>query len=461
MDADFSRIQQLVERPGESLSVEVKRWIDPDAPEGQIKIIRAVLALRNHGGGYLVIGFDNKTLLADKDHVPDDVRKTFHVDKIQGLITKFASEAFEIGIEFPERDEQLYPVIVVSPGVKTPVATKYELSFEGGKISVGDVYVRSLRSNNTPSTTKAGWKDWPNIVDVCFENREADIGRFLRRHLGGLTPETVREIVSSMTKGVEPQVDPEELLPSYLQECEQRFQEVVRERKVELPEHGSWEVALLLIGDISKHSATQPFLQLLDASNPNYTGWPVWADSSIFADTNARPRVYQGVWEAFLFFTDPWATVDFWRLDPRGRFYLRRALEDDVHSEKIAPLKFMDFDLPVLRTAEAMAVGLAFAKAMGCETDKTQLAFAFRWNKLKDRQLNSWVSPMRLVRVTSPAYDDEVSSFVNVPLDTSLSALGAFVHQAVQPLFAVFGGYEISVDVVEELTRRLIERRLR
>jgi hypothetical protein len=27
-------------------------------------------------------------------------------------------------------------------------------------------------------------KDWRDIFDRCFENREADIGRFLRRHSG-------------------------------------------------------------------------------------------------------------------------------------------------------------------------------------------------------------------------------------------------------------------------------------
>jgi hypothetical protein len=67
-----------VERPGEKLSVEIKRWIDPDQPEGIAMIIRAALAPRNHGGGYLVIGFDNKTLQPDQNNVPSDVRALFH-----------------------------------------------------------------------------------------------------------------------------------------------------------------------------------------------------------------------------------------------------------------------------------------------------------------------------------------------------------------------------------------------
>jgi len=172
MEIDFSRIKTLVERPGESLSVEIKRWIDPDQPEGVAIIVRAVLALRNHGGGYIVIGFDNNTLEPDKNNVPSDVRMLFHIDKIQGLVSKFASELFEVIVEFPERDGQLYPVIVVPPGVKTPVATKSDLRVSDRTlIRTDNVYIRSLNANNIPSSTMVTWNDWSKIVVEDFTRR--------------------------------------------------------------------------------------------------------------------------------------------------------------------------------------------------------------------------------------------------------------------------------------------------
>ena len=465
MESDFSRIQALVNRPGESLSVEIKRWINPDQPEGITMLVRAALALRNHGGGYIVIGFDNETLEPDTNNIPSDVRALFHIDKLQGLVTRFASEPFEVTVEFPERDGQLYPVVTVPPGVKTPVATKSDLRV-GDKtfISTDSVYIRSLSANNTPSTTRATWKDWPKIVEVCFDNREADIGRFLRRHLGSLTPEVVREFTTMVSRMGEPEAKTEELLQKYLQESEARFQVVAKERNVKLPEHGVWEVALLLIGKIPPHSANREFLNLLDASNPNYSGWPVWLDSRSFTDKSARPYVFQGIWEAFIVSLEKgWsAHIDFMRLDPKGRFYLQRALQDDVSGGPQAPtpMTVLDFGLPVIRTAEAIAVGIAFAKAMGCVAEETHLAFAFRWKKLRGRQLTSWVQPGRYISPGRSAYQDEVLAFVNVPLDTPLSALGHFVNQAVQPLFEVFDGFVLSNDVVEDLTRRLVERRL-
>lgn len=471
---DFSRIQALVNRPTESLSIELKRWIDPDQPEGKAKIVKTALALRNYGGGDLVIGFDNDTHQPDQNNIPPDIKSAFDTDTIYALISKYASESFEVSVGFPEREGQPYPVITIPSGVQTPVAVKSDLWFENSDgekrklLSVDDVYIRSLESNGTPSTTKVTWKDWPHILEVCFDNREADIGRFLRRHLGGLSPEVVQEFLGAMTGGLQPEETSEDRLRSYLQESEGRYSTVVEERGVQLPPHGAWEVGLLFIGDdIPSHSANQDFLNLLNASNPRHTGWPIWFDSGNFRDKNARPYVFENVWEALLvkleLIVDSIRHLDFMRLDPKGQFYLRRAFEDDIHPDTPRapkPMTCLDFVLPIVRTAEAIAVGIAFAKAMNCNPEKIQLAFSFRWTGLQGRQLTSWVEPTRHIFPGRTAYQDEIITFVKVPLETPLSALGEFVSQAINPFFGVFGGFELSKDVVEDLTRKTIERRL-
>ena len=464
-DIDFSRIQALVDRPTEGLSIELKRWIDPGQPEGEAKIVKAVLALRNCGGGDLVIGFDNDTREPDQNNVPPNVKTAFHIDTIQALISKYASESFEVSVEFPEREGQPYPVITVPTGVQTPVAVKSDLWFKNSKgenqklISVDDVYIRSLESNGTPSTTKARGKDWPKILDVCFDNREADIGRFLRRHLGGLTPEVVQEFLGAMAGGLQPEETPEDHLRKYLQESGERYSTVVAERGVQLPPHGVWEVGLLFIGDIPSHSANQAFLNLLNVNNPHYTGWPVWLDSGDFPDESERPRVFENAWESFIFIQGGnwYDSIDFMRLDPKGQFYLQQAFYEDMRD--LEPMKSLDFVLPIRKTAEAIAVGIAFAKAMGCDPEKTQLAFGFRWTKLNGRELISWTEPTRYLRPIGSAYQEEVSTFVKVPLETPLSALGEYVNQAIEPLFRAFNGFELSKDIVEDLVYKTIRVR--
>src|SRR5689334_16511651 len=142
MDIDHKRIQELVERLAESLNVEVKRWVGTEDPNDVAKIVRAVLALRNRNGGYLVIGFDDKTLQPDINNRPADVKGTFHLDKVQGLISRYSYDLFEVGVAFPNINGNDYTVIVVPEGVRSPVAAKSDLFDATGKILIrnGDVY---------------------------------------------------------------------------------------------------------------------------------------------------------------------------------------------------------------------------------------------------------------------------------------------------------------------------------
>src|ERR1700739_1509427 len=113
-----SVIKELVENPTESLSTELKRWIDPTQPTGIEKIVKATFALRNRNGGFLVIGFDNDTYAPDVDHEPAKPKDLFPGDLMQGIISRFAAYLFEIKIMWGERDGPEYPVVVVPSGVR-------------------------------------------------------------------------------------------------------------------------------------------------------------------------------------------------------------------------------------------------------------------------------------------------------------------------------------------------------
>jgi hypothetical protein len=467
MEVSSERTQELIQHPQENLFVEMKAWIDPDQPDGIAKIIKTALAMRNNNGGYMVIGFDDKTLEPILDNAPSNVRQMFNIDKIQGAISKYSSELFEIKVDFPQRDGQEFPVIVIPTGVKTPVVAKSDLFSKDKQskqlIREDTVYVRSLSSNNTPSTTQAKSKDWSSLMEICFDNREADIGRFIRRQLSGISSDQVNVLATAIAGNIKPEISNEDLLKEYLQESEQCYEETLKEKKVgNIPEHGSWEVGLIVSGDTpTQHTATTDFLSLLSSNNPNYTGWPVWLDSRQFAE-DYRPYTMKGVWEALLItLKSGWRNhIDFMRLDPKGKFFLLRALEDDIGRDYPQALTVLDFSLAIIRTAEAIAVGIAFAKSMGYSSDTTTLAFVFKWTKLKKRKLSSWANNNLLdIPDRYFASDSEIISFIDVPLETPLSALSQYVHQVTRPLFEAFNGYTVSRDAVEDITRSLIERK--
>lgn len=186
MNLDEYQLASLLSRPTEGLNVEIKTWFDPRQPEGVRILIRAVFAIRNRNGGFLVVGINDKSLKPDKYSFADPVEVLFHIDVIQAKISKYASQAFEVTVFLRDYGGQLHPIIAVPEGVKVPTLVSADLKGDDGKklLAYGDLYFRTLNSNGTPSTAIASPRDYVDILDICFENRETDIGRFLRRHLG-------------------------------------------------------------------------------------------------------------------------------------------------------------------------------------------------------------------------------------------------------------------------------------
>ena len=103
---------------------------------------------------------------------------------------------------------------------------------------------------------------------------------------------------------------------------------------------------------------------------------------------------------------------------------------------------------------------LETALKLGWAPDQTTLGFAFRWHKLKGRRLTAWANPYTAINEGGVAHDDMIESCVQFSLDTPLSAIAQFVDKATKRLFAAFDGASIPRSEIEELVRRLFERRL-
>lgn len=463
-EEQFKLIERLVADPQESLAIEIKSWINLSEPKGIAKLVKNILAIRNHNGGYIVLGFTDPDLHQQPAPKGVDVRKAFHIDEVQPLVVRFASEHFEVATRFVERDGMEHPVIIVPSGVKTPVAAKSDLQESGRHlIRSGDVFVRSLNANNKPSTAKAGWKDWRTITDICFDNREADIGRFIRRHLSGVPGDELRTVLHQLIGSEPSEVEDGDVPFELLELGRLRFANLISDRSLTLPGFGTWEVSAVVNGELPDRRADSNFLNLLSSANPRLTGWPIWRDSRASSDETARPFVFEKAWEALMISIDSgWDHIDFMRLDPKGQFYLLRALQDDISPSERAPKAGtkLDFGLQVLRTTEAVAVGMAYAKAMGLDEDHGEVHFGFRWNGLSGRELSSWANFERYVSPGRIAVQDQVTSDITVPANAPQSAFFQYVSSALGPLFELFDGFVLSDSVYEDMSARLLERRL-
>lgn len=473
MDINQEQIDGLIRNPAESLNVEIKRWIGLTDPEHQAKIVKGCLALRNRNGGSFVVGFDDKTLQPDTSGAPANPRDDFHVDNVQGLISRYSQDLFEVGVSFSSRDGVDYPVIVVPPGVQVPVAAKRELLDTTGKkrlVVEGGVYFRTLNASGIPSTSIAHPRDWRDIVEICFENREADIGRFLRRHLTGVDrEELIRAIAlfvggSPLASTTAPSLREE--ATALLASGADHFRRALKNKEVVtetvlMADLLSMEVAVVVAPSLADRTVDAAFLAEALGSNPRYTGWPTWLDSRTFRDVSNRPYVIENGWEALIYSPRGWSDhLDFWRIEP-SNFYLRRALQDDL-TDKVRQGTALDPILVILRVAEAIAVGAAMVKSLASaeNLEDVKIGFAFRWTKLANRTLSTWANPMVMMIGEPRSKQDQVTSYAEMAGDTPLNSIAPLVDAVTRPLFAIFEGERIPANVIELWTGKLIDRKL-
>lgn len=453
----------LLDNLSESYSVEVKSWFDPKSHEGKSKLVKAMLALRNNNGGRLVIGFDDATMAPALDSRPEDMRAAFGQDMVQALAAKFSSESFEVLVQYVKKDDFEYPVICVPSGIKTPVAAKAEIRDDTearrALVQINTVYVRTLKSNNTVSTAAAGWQDWGRIAEICFDNREADIGRFMRRHLDEVTLARVAAVFGSATTG--PGNNAKTLSSEWLEKGRKAFDARLHRDGITLPDIGFLEIAAVIDGDVKDELETNRSMKnLITTANRRFTGWPFFVTLDGADVPERRPQAIDDGWEqaVIVLAGDPWGMngLDFWRVEPNGRLYAIRALDEDI-SEDLAGTRQLAITLAIWRVGDALLEALAIGKAMAKEPESASLAVTIRWTGLAGRRLTNARSRRYLV-VGGQSQDDAAMSYLSIPLDIPDAALIARIAGALAPLYRRFDGFEISGSVVEQEMQELMSR---
>ncbi|MBK7555908.1 MAG: hypothetical protein IPI55_15295 [Flavobacteriales bacterium] len=266
-----------------------------------------------------------------------------------------------------------------------------------------------------------------------------------------------------MTQTFAPTPTDEALARTFMEEGEARYLAFCQRRQLTLPSHGQWEVALVISGTASEIKPHN-FLELIATLNPRLSGWPVWFDPRNM-DRTQLPELNEGIWEALIVDFNNGVLgeyLDFMRLDPHGRFFLLRALDDDIYSRRGGPTPMKEFDamIPIYKATEAIAVGQAFAKGMGYPLEGTTLSFMFKWTGLRGRTLTSWASQSFMLRSHRKSSQEEVESFVQVPLDAPISTVGNRVYQLLSPLYEAFEGFEQPEKFVADRVEKIINRKI-
>jgi len=465
----------------ESLNLEIKPWFKIDTPDGKYTLIRTCFGLRNRGGGRLVIGFDDNSNQLPKPK-GINVKTKYHIDKLQSIISEYASDKFQIIVNFQKINKQFHPIIIVPSDVKTPVVTDKQLKNKSNVTFIDEnvLFFRTLNANNTPSTSQIKKQDWEDLIDICFNNKQADIGKFLDSHapefkkeisqLTGKKETQASELVSDLSKKV---IEYSKLnyevgeIEKLISDSNERFNDESEKRKIDIRDHGYWEVGLIIDGKINKeHNLNDLFISLLNSVNPKYSGWPIWLIIDNFKYENAKPYVFDDFYEEFIYWIKKesfYNHIEFMRFNPKGKFYQRRAYEYDINKDRaiVRDKRVIDYKLPILRTIECMGVGVALAKGMGYNLNDTKANFLFKWNDLRDRELVSWTDTSINLIEGRKSKQNNIDSFCSIPLNIPLEEkLHEFVYDTLKSLYSRFREFSLSKDYVKEIALMVLQRRM-
>jgi hypothetical protein len=261
------QLHELLRYPREDLDIEVKGWLDLTDKIQAADLVQAILALANHGGGYIVVGFvEVGGVWSEAPERLSDL-SGYRQDAINGWVQRYAEPAFQCQayrVVHPDTGAE-YPVIVVPGGHTTPIRARAD-DPERKHVRANTYYIRRPGPCSEPPRSGS---EWDELIRRCVRNARDDLLGEIRQIFYG-------HAASTRTGASSPSA--EEVLDEWERASRQRFDELVQ---TDLPDeqpsryaYGVWTAAYELNGPL-KRIGRQSLLNIL-ARVKTVTGWPPW-----------------------------------------------------------------------------------------------------------------------------------------------------------------------------------------
>ncbi|MEX8193583.1 AlbA family DNA-binding domain-containing protein [Comamonas guangdongensis] len=350
-----SRFEDWLLSPRETLDFEVKQWLDMSDAESQGVVAKALIALENHGGGFLLFGYkenDDKSLSPDQNR-PASL-EPYLTDALNAIVKRRAEPPFHVEVilqRHPTSGDE-YPLVRIAGTSKVPVRS--DSATPGGSLKQHVYYVRAPGPESR-GPLNAG--EWDSLLRrVIMNQREENIS-------------LLRALLPTFATGVASQAPPTEAdtLHAFAEKAKLKWNalndalDASNQSKIT---HGTFSFAARIVGT-SRNLDPRRILEINESAR-RYTGWPALVTLN---HEKTRPRLVDGCIEAWLAdISNPGVGyADFWRIDPKnGNFFLLRG----YHEDSLDPSRFgkpgtlFELTLPVWRLGEFLLRVLDLADAM-------------------------------------------------------------------------------------------------
>jgi Putative DNA-binding domain len=170
-----NELEEFVESPTETLSVEYKSWLDLGDPETRADLARHIAALANYGGGVVVFGFTDEMYFAGQNPFPN---RACTRDTVAGIVRKYLEPSFQCDVQMIRSAAgNEHPIIIVPPHGAAPVCARAggpEIKGRVRGIVKGCYYIRKPGPSSEPIQSGAEWV--PLIRRCVMHERSAILG---------------------------------------------------------------------------------------------------------------------------------------------------------------------------------------------------------------------------------------------------------------------------------------------
>jgi len=431
-EANFRK--SLLTSPGERQDVEYKSSIpfDDNTTFG-LRLVRHILGMANIGGGWIVIGYEDDTLLVDHNH-SQEIAATYDTTRLSAAVDKYIHGdrgiRLAVFMEIHPKTQLPHPITRVQGLERTPFicrSTKAAPDSNQPILQTGKVYIRRPGAATSEIQTPSEWED---LLRRCVSQRRDEflsefVDLFRRMNTGDATPHR----------------DMKEGLNEWM----------VKRRadlttKVALPDGGGYmELGQALIRPRDSRWAIQELRKAAVSAKLPYTEWfdnsqLVPAEGGIESRTEPKARV----------------GTDYWHLAQDGAYFFSSFFREDYEAPFFSsslghPKKSLWFDLAIFRIARALLHGAHIYNGLGI-TPSEGFSTAIKHRGLYGRTIyTSVVNYPYFIDSRGVSGVDTHEWQGEVTVDLIRGQLVELVHEIANSLFVKFEFAEVPKSLVDQI----------
>ena len=436
MDFDSPRLLELLRTPAEALAFEIKEWLNLGDNSHKARLAQAIIALANHGGGTVLIGYAEQ---GDGSFIPAEPRPAdlsgYTTDVVNEISRAYLHPAVHCDVRHVAHPVtgDLFPVINVPGGHTIPIMAKRGGPQGQSTLQAGRTYIRRVGpSSEEPQSPE----EWRTLLNRCVRAGREELVDQIRLIVAG---EPI----------VRPEPTSDDDLDAWIEESNARWLSLVQELPETHPARfpmGYCRFAYQLRGQFDRPSLRQ-LRDALQAAEVSFSGWAHWPVRDR-QDLKAVP--INDTIECFYGRRQNAATedpdrLDYWRVSVEGKAYSIRGLNEDSHPDLGQPGKGLDISTPTRRLADALTHAFNLAQRLGMHSG--QIEFDLLWSGLTGRRLVSWGNPRRQIHNNYFAQQPQYRRRFSVSVETVRQQMPEIIDAALRPMYDAFDFFRLPADL--------------